>query len=187
MGTVLKGLLAFLTILCVAAGVYVVFFSENSIFSPRKAYESDVLGLAFQYPDDYILLERDLSTGMRLHHQITLTQARDLPPPENGEGPPTITIDIYQNSLDSYTVSDLIHGGNFTNFKLSPDGVTATTTVDGMPALSFRWSGLYEGETVVTAQPKWAYAFSVTYISPDDQIVRDFERLLQRIHFRKKS
>src|SRR3989344_3791363 len=138
-------------------------------------YRGAGLGVLFHYPDSYTLEQVDLSTGQRKHVSIILTRKEDLPPPQNGEGPPTITIDAFQNDLDKYTAETFVRTTNFTNFKLSPEGILAPTTVNGLPALSFRWSGLYEGRTVTVAREKWVYTFSVTHLTPQDQIILDFE------------
>ncbi|HWO07745.1 MAG TPA: hypothetical protein VNM40_04170, partial [Candidatus Paceibacterota bacterium] len=112
----------------------------------------------------------------------TLMHEDDLPIPQNGEGPPAITIDIYQNNLDNQTAEEWIRNSSVSNFKLG-DGTLSSTTVGGNPALSYRWSGLYEGTTIVVAQPDWIYAFSVTYFEPGAEIVQDFVRVRDSVRF----
>ncbi|HEY4516706.1 MAG TPA: hypothetical protein VJG64_02065 [Candidatus Paceibacterota bacterium] len=110
---------------------------------------------------------------MRKHHVITLMRKEDLPLPEGGEGPSAITIDVYQNDLDHLGAEAWARNTSSSNFKLG-DGRFSSTTVSDLPALSYLWSGLYEGTTIVVAQPKWIYAFSVTYLEMGASIVQDF-------------
>mgnify|MGYP003393220201 CR=1 FL=1 len=140
-----------------------------------QSYSNPTYGIAFEYPLTYVLSERDIGgTGERLHHVITLMRKADLPAPENGEGPPSITFEMFQNNLDNLTTEGWIRGSSKSNFKLSSEGVLASTTIDSKPALSYRWSGLYEGTTIALAQANWIYAFSVTYLEPGADIVQDF-------------
>jgi hypothetical protein len=117
---------------------------------------------------------------MRKHHVITLMRKEDLPLPERGEGPPAITIDIYQNNLDKQTTEGWIRNSRESNFKLG-EGRLASTTISGFPALSYRWSGLYEGSTIVLAEPNLIYAFTVTYLEMGAPIVQDFVALREGV------
>lgn len=142
--------------------------------STLQQYSSAEYGIAFSYPESYVLEERDApGSGMRKHHVITLMRKADLPPPVNGEGPPAITIEMYQNDLDKQTTEGWIRNTSASNWKLG-EGRLATTTVSGLPALSYRWSGLYEGTSIALAQQKWVYVLSVTYLDMGADIIQDF-------------
>lgn len=155
----------------------------EEITSPT--YTSERYGITFSYPAAYELSERDApGSAMREHHIITLMRTADLPAPEGGEGPPSISIDIYQNNLDSQTTEGWIRGSSDSNFKLSQEQRLASTTIDGKPALSYRWSGLYEGTTIALAQLDWIYAFSVMYLEPGETIVQDFVVLRDSVRIR---
>ncbi|OHA27461.1 MAG: hypothetical protein A3C06_03390 [Candidatus Taylorbacteria bacterium RIFCSPHIGHO2_02_FULL_46_13] len=131
-------------------------------------------GISFSYPDSYVLSEMDApGSGERAHHVIVLIRREDSPLPVDGEGPPAITIDVYQNNLDNQTTEGWIRNTSQSNFKLS-EGRLASTTIGGLPALSYRWSGLYEGTTIALAQTNWVYVFSVTYLEMGAPIVQDF-------------
>ena len=138
------------------------------------SYSSAEYGISFSYPEGYVLTEKDLpGSAQRKHHVITLMRSADLPLPEAGEGPPSITIDVYQNNLDSLSTEAWVRNSSQSNFKMG-DGRLASTTVSGLPALSYRWSGLYEGTTIALAQPRWVYALTVTYLEMGADIVQDF-------------
>lgn len=142
-----------------------------------EQYDNATFGLSFTYSGTYELQERNESrTGERLHHSITLVRKSDLPLPKNGEGPTTITIDIHQNNVDHQSTELWIRNDSRSNFKLG-DGELLQTTIGGQQALSYRWSGLYEGMTVAVARDTWIYAFSVTYMDINDPIVADFAAL----------
>lgn len=149
-------------------------------------YTSDAYGISFKYPGNYIVYEPEYDSGERLRHTIVLTE--DTPEHRallngevlNTEGPPTITINIYQNILDAYTTESFIRNTSFSNFKLS-DGVLATTTIGGVEAFRYHATGLYENENVVIARPAYVYMFTAFYDSPTDKILADFEGILKTI------
>jgi hypothetical protein len=159
--------------------------SEESETSSYINYINNEYGISFSYPNTYVLNEIDADgSGMRKRHIITLINKSDLPIPVNGEGPTAITIDIYQNNLDKQTTEQWIKNTNASNFKLS-DGNIATTTINDIPALSYRWSGLYEGTTVVTSNDNWVYVISVTYMEMGAQIIQDFVKIKNTIKLMK--
>lgn len=142
-------------------------------------YESEEFGLSFKYPSQYLLIERETGNAERRAYSITLIENtpgnRDLLSGRVvGEGPPAITIQLFQNDLDSYTAEEWIRGVNESNFKLSPEQTLSKATISGKEALSYRWSGLYEATTIVQPRPKWLYAFTVTYLEMGAPIVQDF-------------
>lgn len=86
--------------------------------------------------------------------------------PSNGEGPPTITV---QRFAGPQSIEEFLENP-YSNYQLG-DGSAESTEVDGMPALAYNWSGLYEGQSVVThrqvgTQNHYLYMFSVTYFTP---------------------
>ena len=180
-------------------GFLLIIASTLFIFSPRRSHEaapaevpqshlntfkSDRYGFSFSYPDTYELTEHEAAGGaLREQHTIVLMRKTDLPPTQNGEGPPSITIDIVQNNLDKLMTEEWIRGSSVSNFKLSPEGTLSAVSLGGLPALSYRWSGLYEGTTIAIARADWVYAFSVTYLEPGADSVQDFVALRESIAF----
>lgn len=147
----------------------------------QQTYSNAKYGISFSYPESYELLEIDSpGSALREHHIITLMRKADLPPPQGGEGPPAIAIEMYQNNLDHQTTEGWIRGTSNSNFKLG-DMTLASTTISGMPALSYRWSGLYEGTSIAMAQDAWVYVFSVTYLEPGADIVQDFVQIRESV------
>lgn len=150
-----------------------------------RTYVSDTLGIKFDYPSNYILDEKNTGSPERGRYTITLIENtpgnQDLISGKvQGEGPVAITIDIFQNDLDKYTAEKWIMGVNDSNFKLG-NGETASTTVGNMKGLEYSWSGLYEGKSHVISTSNYIYMFSVTRMTPDDQILKDFDALLNSV------
>jgi len=72
-------------------------------------------------------------------------------PPQGGEAPPAISMSVFSN-VEGLSLEQWIKGDNRSNFKLSQDGVLASTTVGGEPALAYTHSGLYETDAVVVSR-----------------------------------
>jgi len=146
---------------------------------PPSTYSSSIYGISFSYSDTYALLEREAGNGERYHYVITLIDKDALANvPADGEGPPAISIDIFQNNLEKQKVEEWIRGNSFSNFKLSPDNALASTTVAGTEAYAYTWDGLYRGESTVFAHKENIIMMSVTSLSPADAIRADFSDIL---------
>ena len=185
----MRWILALIAIFLLGVGIYFVAQEQGAapegpaVGTPAgmQRFSSAEYGISFSYPDAYVLQEMDApGSGQRRHHVITLTRKEDLPPPVNGEGPTAITIEMYQNDLDKQTTEEWIRNTSASNWKLG-EGRLSELTVSGLPALSYRWSGLYEGTTVALAQPKWVYVFTVTYLEMGADIVQDFVAIRESV------
>ncbi len=138
-----------------------------------KTYENGTFGISFAYPEGYVLNEAARADG---HHGIVLLRMQDSEIPVNGEGPPSISVDIRPSN--EQTLSGWIRNAPESNFALSPDGTTSPTTVGGTEALSYRWSGLYEGETTAFLHEGNVIAVSVAWLAPEDPQVGAYRALL---------
>jgi hypothetical protein len=152
---------------------------ENTIeeIGGWKDYKNDELAISFKYPPDYHLEEKTINTAQRLHKQIILTESE---PPRGevaGEGPVSITIDIHQNNLDKQTALRWAQNTSASNFKLMV-GDYATTTLYDREAVAYSWDGLYQGDTIAVATDRYVYAWSATYIGPEDEIRQNFVKVL---------
>lgn len=147
----------------------------------EERYSSEALGLSFAFPGRYDLTEKDLSSGHRNRHSLVLIEDGYVPP-QDGEGPTAVTIDVFQNDLDGYTASGFATGASDSNWKLGPGALTPRT-VGGEEGVEYTWSGLYEGRSVVVARPDYVYMFSVTRMGEDDPILEAFDRVLETVEF----
>ena len=79
--------------------------AEFSGESNSSVYMNDTYGISFEYSDTYALQEREVGNAQRYHQMLTLIDKEALANiPQNGEGPPTINVDIFQNDLDKLSV-----------------------------------------------------------------------------------
>ena len=176
-------------IIFIVAGIIVVailglFVSQSATETENATatinYTNATLGLSFTYPASYILIEKEVGSLHRAHHSITLIDKKDAEPRENSEGPTAITFDIYQNNLDQQSLISWLTGTNDSNYKLS-QGTYASTTVAGVEAITYGWSGLYEGKTVAWRHRGNIIAASVTYMSLGDEIINDFDQIISTV------
>lgn len=155
-------------------------FTQEPVAIPgatgENLYANGTYGFSFVYPDYYVLTEQEVGNAERMHYAVTLVDTDDTVLPEGGEGPTAITIDVYQNNLDKQTLDDWLET-NQSNFKLGA-GTRAVTSVGGKEAITYSWSGLYEGETTAFIHGDNIIAISVTYFSRTDQIRADYLALL---------
>ena len=150
-----------------------------SVEEGNVLYTNPTYNISFQYPDRYELREREVGTQERYHYSVTLIDKEAFPEiPQNGEGPPVIAVDVFQNDLDTLLIEQWVHGTNDSNFKLSPDDALTSTTVAGAPALSYTWDGLYRGKSVVLSHRDSIIVLSVQWLTEEDAIIKDFADLL---------
>jgi hypothetical protein len=149
----------------------------------QKTYTSDAYHITFQYPANYSLEEKNRGDAHRGHFAIILTEKTDNPPPQGGEGPPAITVDIYQNNLDKMPLLGWLKGTNESNFKLS-NGEFSSTTISGASAVEYEWDGLYEAKNIAFVHKDFIYSFAVTHLTDSDQIIKDFDTLMSSVELK---
>lgn len=160
---------------------------QNATSTPQElsSYASDHLGISFKYPPNYIMTTRHEGNAERQWHALVLMDAIAAANiPEGGEGPTAITIQDIPNP-EGYDLDTWVRGDARSNFKLSSGGPGAlgSRTVEGLPALMYQHSGLYENDAVVVAANGKIYLLSVSRLTRDDQIRKDFEALLDTVSF----
>lgn len=138
----------------------------------------------FQYSTSYILTEKEVGNAERTHYVITLVKASDAQngDKENSEGPRAITFDFYQNK-EKFTPEQWVKQSAFSNFKLSPDGKLEQIPFAGGSAVSYRWDGLYSGQSLVTTTSGDILMISVTYDGDSDKRLEDYKKLLSTVEF----
>lgn len=155
--------------------------------SERRTYDSDKFELRFKYPKKYFLETKELGDGHRGHFAIVLTEdteenrlVREGKAPGR-EGPVAISIDLYQSPEELRPLS-WVMGHSGSNFKLS-DGAYELTTLAGREAVSYSWDGLYRADNVVVTHNDYIASMVVTYITPEDEIRKDFGEILKTVEF----
>ena len=142
-------------------------------------YANGTYGISFAYPETYVVSEGERGTPERPHYAIVLTHQDDVDLPIGGEGPTTITLDVYANAPEK-TLSTWLHTTPESNLTLG-DGALEEMVVGKVPALAYRWSGLYEGKSVALLHDGSVIVLSVTYLAPEDAIVHDFDTVLRSL------
>lgn len=184
--------IAVVVALIVVIGGFVFFAGQSVPMAPQLAqnelkasmvpYANEDYNLSFQYPSNLYLYERS-GAGAPERPQIALflventQENRDLlegKATEPREAPTGITVDVYQNP-NQLSASDWVQ--NDTNWTVATSSAEPITIGD-RTGVTYTWSGLYEGKTVVFTEGDKAYVFSVTSLTADDQILRDFEMVL---------
>ncbi len=145
-------------------------------------YDSEQHGLSFSYSDRYKIEERDIEVNGTMAHFITLTR-KDEVAPENGEGGPAINVAIFSD-LGEKPLADWLSG--ITNSTPMP-----TTgwdyqegTIAGETAIFYSSTGLYEADNAAVARDGKAYLISAGWLTREDQILKDYDALLQSLTFK---
>lgn len=146
------------------------------------SYSNDRYGISFSYPVGYILSEEDSNTPAVTNHTITLIAEEDaVPVIAGGEGPVSVTIEVTEDVSRTLPYTDVLEtakSSSATNFHLS-DGTYDRTDINGTEAISYHWSGLYEGETTFFIhRGKYQIAVSVTYHSRTDKLRSVYDTVL---------
>lgn len=184
-----KSILTILGLL-VILGVILFFTQKKTLVVEEpvsSTYTSEKYGISFEVPEGYTLSESERGSAHRGHYSIVMIKNEDLPAPENGEGPTSINIDIYQNNIDQQTLPAWFHGTNNSNSKLTATQSYASTTVAGKEAIAYRWSGLYEGETIAFRHNGNIVALTVTYMDEQDKNIAAFREILLSLTLRDQA
>ncbi len=163
-----------LAALLLGAGGYVAY---QNLVTPMTPFENAAYRISFSYPGNYAVEERD-TPG---RHTIVLTDKEALAAaPQNGEGPTAITFDVFENP-QGLSPEQWVRTNPASNFQLSPNQQLATATQGGAESVAYQWDGLYRGESYVFENGTEIVMASVTVLTPEDQIRRDFERILRTL------
>lgn len=183
----MKGPLLGIVIVLALLATGAIFYASEA-FRPaptaplEQLYANDFFGFSFSYPVGYILAESEVGTVSRKHHVVTIIKEEDAVPRVHSEGPTAITIDVYQNDTNPLSLETWIASSE-SNLRLG-NGTLVETSVGGVPAKSFNWSGLYEGESIAFLHAGNIVVISVTYMSPSDDIYKAYQALLASLRLR---
>jgi hypothetical protein len=94
------------------------------------------------------------------------------------EAPPTITVHVYEKGTED-TNSFLKKAAPYIHSK----GEGRPVILSGQNALSYSWDGLYKGDSVAFTRGNVVYLFSVTYITTEDILVKEYESIVNKVRF----
>lgn len=149
-----------------------------------QVYESSAYGLSFSYPAGYYLKEHEAPAE---RPQLSLVivedseENRDLMEGRSSElrdGPTAITIDVYPNP-DRLPAEDWVRADMNWTVRTSEAAPIGRGSITGV---TYSWSGLYAGKSIVVTQGMRTYAFSVTWLTPADPILSAFDRVLASVY-----
>jgi hypothetical protein len=179
-----KNIISILLVVVLIGGFW--FLSAKA--SPQKDYVSKDFNLKFKYPEGYYMKDRmDLTNPALKQLAVVLVEDternRDLldgKVTEATEGPTSITVDVYPNP-NNLEIQEWLKQN--TNWLASFSEKSTEIEVGGEKALTFNWDGLYAGKSVVLSKNNMAYILSVTWITPEDKMIKDFDKILNNIKF----
>jgi hypothetical protein len=102
-------------------------------------------------------------------------------PPQNGEGPPSITVSTYNNA-ERLPLDQFLRSEPKANFALS-DRELRQATVGGKPALAYTYGGLYENDAVAVAIGDKVYVFAAGWMQANDPTRADLRDILKTVTF----
>ena len=93
------------------------------------------------------------------------------------EGPPMITIDVYDEAQAPTAEAWIAQSTNW----ILVDKPQEHVQVDGIDGVLFYWDGLYAGKSAVVLHHNRAYVFSVNWLTTEDRLLADYEQLLSSV------
>ena len=94
---------------------------------------------------------------------------------EPREGPPAITVSLFTNHEEHIPLAEWITTKQESNYALGDGTAPMASSVAGTPVLTYRWSGLYEGESTAFEHGGHVFILSFTYLDNENEMRKDFE------------
>ncbi len=161
--------LALVALALLILGVFILTEKKSPVEEPLGP------GILFTVPDGYARTD-EVTTG---RYSVRLVRKEDVVSPENGEGPSGIAVDMHVSEL---TLVEWMTTTEDSNFGLG-DQTYSSTTIAGIPAVRYRWSGLYEGETTAFLHRGSVVAISVTRLSAGEH-TEAYEKVLSSLQLK---
>jgi len=151
----------------------------NVVIETGKPYSSDTHKIAFTYPAKYDLTERPLDIEDMKGTYIILNP-NDVQVPVGGEGPPGITITVFENQKNT-PLADFLQKA--TGNTPSPTGGFdfQETTIASKSAIAYTSTGLYESDNIAVANNGKVYIFSASWMTRDDQTLKDLGSIISSV------
>ena len=138
--------------------------------------------LSFSYPRTYTLTERSDSFEGNPIRVLTFIDS-SISVPDMSDGPEAISI-IEVPNPQNLPLEQWVKEKSISNFSLSPDQKLSPSTLGGAPAVSYTHSGLYESKALAAEHNGTIYLVSVGSVNPGDAIYRDFQNIVNTLHFK---
>lgn len=165
--------------------------TNDSLKGQFTKFNSSELGIEFSYPvgpEGYILEEMNWTDNNPNYiRTIILMRSEDKAKemPVGGEGPPTITINIFKNPLRQWPQIWADSNIQYSNIDLKI-GDILETAVGGAKTVRYMAGGLYSSDNAVVAHGDSIFVFTGMFLDENSDIKKDFEPILNSVNFIKK-
>lgn len=159
--------------------------------SSLATYSSGDLGLEFNYKtgtEGYVVQESTPVGDPDLVRAIVLIPSEEAGkvPPIGGEGPATITIQVFKNTKKQWSRTWADEHVQYSNINLKI-GEVSETVVGGANAIRYRADGLYASENFVVANGEYIYMFSGMFLDENSTLRKDFAPIVNSVRFIPQS
>ena len=150
-------------------------------------YSSAEYKIVFQYPSSLYLKEISNAGTLgnpqlevvMMENTQTNRDTLDSKLKEREAGSPEITVGVYQNP-------DGLSAGKWaenTPWFIGSEDLTPIS-VGGQDGGSFSWDeGLYKGKSLIVTKGKLVYVFTLNWLTPEDQLIKEFNVVLNSVVF----
>ena len=177
--------IVWLVVAVVLLGGIWYFGRSGEVVAPKQSmvpYSSVEYKISFEHPSGLYLKEIP-NAGTPESPQLAVVLVEDTQVNRDildgkselgGEGPTAIAVEVYQNpdGLEAQAWAEQGTDWTVSDEKLTP------IVVAGQEGISFNWDGLYQGKSLIVTKGTLAYVFSVTWLTPEDQLIKDFDMVL---------
>jgi len=187
-----KIFVATIVVVVLLGGYFFLRTSQESISNSMTIYSNQELGLEFDYeagPNGYVLQEMDPAENTNgLLKTLVLIQTEDQKTleengaPVGGEGPATITINVFSNLKERHPSVWAMENISYSNYNLKVSDETEEV-VGGANAVRYMADGLYSSENFVIAHGGLIYVFTGMYIDENSDLRKDFSPLVESVKF----
>jgi|SRR3989344_575442 len=187
-----KIIIAILVVILLAGGYFVLKPNKKEVSNNTTVYSNQELGFEFSYktgPEGYVLEEITPSANSEGRMKtIVLMQTRDREnldkngAPVGGEGPATITINIFKNLKNRQPGVWVIENIAYSNINLKR-AEPVETVVGEANAVRYSADGLYVSDNVVVAHGGYIYVLSGMYIDENSSLRKDFSPVVDSVKF----
>ncbi len=183
-------LTVFVIILALIAGLLYMQDSSRSNVSNQNLVNATKATIAmadFAYPSNYGVYEKTnspvtktISTVVWYENTESNRSFFNGGTTAASEPPVTMSLDVYENS-NNLSPKDLLGADAAYMFAKSSG---TPIVVGGAQGILLDWDGLYKGKSIMVNHKGLLYVFSVTSITSEDAILRDFDLLISSIIFK---
>lgn len=166
-------------------------FNDSPAANDVKYYQSERLGISFDYPGNYRLFEgKGEGVGGAEYYVITIAPepyiSEAIARIAASEWPPSMHLSFYRESNLSVSLEQWIRTkpqSNFVPSDSAQEGILTPTAVAGIPALRYHVSGLYESDYIAFTYGEWVVLATADEMGKNTE--EDFQTVLSSISFDK--